>query len=138
MTRKISAGPATPVAVVSGSCVSSIRQFSIPLGATGSLVTPVDMEYNYTYLWVQCEDADGVPPSATMSAQVDFDGSGNMVNLYERDDPGTLWSKSVPASGSFGFLLLQALGCRRIRFILSDVATAIVNIKVYGIGQISQ
>lgn len=113
--------------------VSEEKTFVIASGVSGAAVAAVDLGANYTVLAVTCEDAGGIDAASTMSAQVDWDESGNLVALYEQNDPATLWSKSVPDTGTFGFVLTHAIGVRRLRFVLSKVSTADVTIKVRGL-----
>lgn len=115
---------------------SDAATFTIPSGATGSAVAAVDLERNYMYLMVKCEDASNIAAATNLTAQVGYDDADALVDLYERDDPSTAWSKgSLPTSGSFGFALVHAVGAQRLRLVLSNAASGgDVVFTVYGIG----
>lgn len=110
--------------------------FTIPTGQTGANVDPIVLPANSRVIGVHCINADGVAAATTMTAQIAFDNEDStaMVDLYEQDDPATQWSQgAIPATGSFAFILTHAFRARQIRFILSNVATANVILKIYGL-----
>jgi hypothetical protein len=112
------------------------RDFVIPNGADGSAVDPIVLDANCRVLGIAIFDCAGVQAGTNLTAQVAFDNeaSTTMCDLYEQDDPGTQWSPgAIPATGSCIFILTHTFRARRIRFILSQVSTAEVRIKVYGL-----
>lgn len=115
---------------------SDRKTFTIPSGATGSGVFRVDFDRPYAYFVIRIEDCGGFATNTTLSAQVANDDSPaqTMCDLYENNDPSTLWSKSVPVTdgSTCQFLLTHAFGSRYIKFIASLNTTADVNIYVYG------
>ena len=110
--------------------------FSIPNGATGANVAPVDFGRNYAYAVIKCTDAQYIQATTTLGAQVGYDADDALVDLYERDTPGTKWAGNLPTSGTFGFMLLHAFGVQRIRLVLSKAASGgAVPFEVYGIAE---
>ena len=108
--------------------------FTIGSGVTGSVVTPVSFKAPYKAVLVECTNADGIDASTDLTAQVGYNEGGTMVDLYEQDDPGTIWTAStIPATGTFGFILTHAFGVWRVRFILSKVSTADVVLTIRGL-----
>lgn len=105
--------------------------FTIPNGETGANVDPVNLLRNYAFLVVVCEDAGGVA-SGTLGAQVAYDDSGAMCDLYQQDGAAIWASGTLPTSGSFAFVLVHAFGAQRIRFVLSAAADDDLVLKVYG------
>jgi hypothetical protein len=124
--------PANPLPVTPFSSSSAGETFTIPSGADGSAVTPVDLGQNYRLLGIYCADADGIPSGATLAAEVGLTAADSMADLYEQDDPSTVWGPSVPDTGTFFFILTHAFGARRIRLVLSGNATADVTFTIYG------
>lgn len=112
--------------------VSEVKEFVIPSGADGSEVAAIDLERMYAYIRVYCTDADGIDTSITIAAKHAFAAADTLVDVCNQDDPGTPWSKDVPATGSFSFNFVAAYGSRRLQFILSGNTTADVTIKVIG------
>lgn len=105
--------------------------FTIPSGATGSAVTPINLLRNYAFLVVTCEDATGVA-SGTLGAQVSYDASGTMCALYQQDMAAIWASMTLPTSGTFAFVLSHAFGAQRLRFVASASTDADLVLKVYG------
>lgn len=111
--------------------------FSIPDGATGANVAPVDLGRNYAYVVIKCTDAQRIQATTTLGAQVGYDADDALVDLYEQNNPGTKWaSGNLPTSGTFGCLLVHAFGAQRVRLVLSKAASGgAVPFEVYGIAE---
>lgn len=103
---------------------SAQQTFTIPNGANGSAVTPVDLGAPYKIIVVRCEDAQYIPGATNMSADAGYAAADNMCTLYEENDPSTAWSKgALPTTGDFCFALTHSFGARRLRLILSNNST---------------
>lgn len=114
--------------------------FTIPNGADGSLVDPIDLGACYQVITITCEDGTGVVALSTAGAWVDRSAAGTLCELCEENDPGTPWAGTMPtgAGESADFVLTHAYGIRRIRFILSLAAAgADVVLIVKGHGRIA-
>lgn len=113
---------------------SDVQTFTIPASADGSAVAEVDLGRNYAFIVVKCEDCSNIPATTTLSAEVGYDDGDTLVDLYEQDDPGTLWeSGNLPTSGTLGFLLNHAAGAQRLRLKLSNNASGgSVVFSIYG------
>ena len=107
---------------------------TITVGLTGSGSPEVDLGANFMVLGVICENCQFIPQSTALSAQIAFDPNGALCNLYEQDDPGTIWSQGdLPTTGTLAFILTHAFGARKIRFVLSNAATGgSVVLKIFG------
>ncbi len=111
---------------------SDRQTFTIPSGADGSAVAVVDLERNYSFVALSCDDASGIPASTTLSARVADDDSGALNPLFTQDGSGAWQSGVLPTSGGFRFWVGHAFGVQRLRLILSANATAEVTLHVYG------
>ncbi len=110
------------------------EDFVIGTGVTGSAVAAVDLDAPYKAILIECADATGVDAATDLTAQVGYDKGGTLVDLYEQDDPGTIWTATtIPATGTFGFVLTHAFGVWRVRLILSKVSTAPVTLTIRGL-----
>lgn len=112
---------------------SAVQVFTIPTGSTGMGVTPADLGGQYELVRVFSSMATYFPANTYMMAYVGHDSTYAMSYLYEKDDPGTLWSGGpLPTSGSFDFLLAHAMGCRRVQIVLSQAATGPLPVYIKG------
>lgn len=113
---------------------SDVQTFTIPASADGSGVDAIDLERNYAFIVVKCEDCSNIPSSTSLSFEVGYDNSDTLCDLYEQDDPSTIYSKGdLPTSGTLAFLLNHAAGAQRLRPVLSNNASGgSVVFKVYG------
>lgn len=112
--------------------VSDPVSFTIPSGATGSVVAAADLGRNYKLIIIECADCGGIAASTSLSAQVGMVSS--VYDLYEQDAPGTLWSQGdLPETGTLHFVLTHAVGARMIRLILSNNTTAAVTFIITGL-----
>lgn len=113
---------------------SDRARYIIPSGQTGSSVFRVDLGRPYAYHVVRIENCTGFATGATISCQTANDDSPAqaMCDLYELNDPSTLWSKSVPVTGTCTFVLTHTFGARYLKFISSLATDANVNIDIYG------
>lgn len=110
---------------------SNAATFTIPSGATGAAVAPVDLGRNYTFLLLRCEDCVGIPASTKLSVQVGEDSADTLCTLGA--DDGSAWqSANLPTSGSIRFWVAPAAFAQRLRLVLSQNATANVVWTVYG------
>lgn len=109
---------------------------TIPNGASGSLLTPLDFGNNWEAFQIVCENCDNIPSTTTLSVQMDLSGNGTMVDVYVTDTPATKFvTGNLPTTAiTLAFLLTHAKGARRIRLILSNNATGEVIFKVYPLG----
>jgi len=97
---------------------------TIAEGTDGTGNEPIDLGANFKVLGVVCEDCSNIPQSTDMNAQIAFDVNGALCDLYEQDDPSTLWDKGdLPTSGSLAFILTHSFGVRKIRFTLENAAS---------------
>lgn len=112
--------------------VSEEKEFVIPNGADGSGVAAIDLGRMYAYVRVYCTDAGGIDASTTVTAKQGFAATDTLVDVCDQDDPGTPWSKDVPATGTFSFNFVAAYGSRRLHLTLSKNTTAEVTVKVVG------
>lgn len=109
---------------------SNAATFTIPSGASGSAVAPVNLGRNYTFLLLRCEDCAGIPASTKLALQVGEDASDTLCTLGE---DGAAWaSENLPTSGSIRFWVAPAAFAQRVRLVLSQNATANVVWTVYG------
>ena len=114
---------------------SDRKRFTITTGHNGTDVFRLDLGRPYAYLVIRIEDCSGFSSSASLSARVANDDSPAqaMCDLYELNDPNTIWSKSVPVTAvTCSFVLTHAFGARYIQFITSNNCEGTVNIDVYG------
>jgi hypothetical protein len=109
------------------------KTLTISDGETASNV--VDFHHNYKVFGVACRNAVGIPNAAILSARVDW-GCGELVTLYQQDDPETIWGPAPPGDNeSFGFILTHAFGARRLQFYLDVAVTEDVSFDVIGLDQ---
>jgi hypothetical protein len=111
---------------------SDRQPFTIPNGADGSAVAAVDLERNYSFVAISCDDASGIPSGAVLSAEAADDDSGALNPLYMQDGSGEWQSGALPTSGGFRFWLGHVFGVQRLRLILSANTTDEVTLYVYG------
>lgn len=111
---------------------SDRQTFTIPNGANGSAVAAVDLERNYSFVIVSCDDAAGIPAATTLSAQAADDDSGALNPLYMQDASAVWQSGTLPTSGGLRFWLSHGFGLQRLRLILSSNTTADVTFYIYG------
>jgi len=111
---------------------SDRKTFTIPSGVTGSGVFRVDFDRPYAWFMIRIEDCGGFVTSTTIKCQTANDDSPaqTLTDLYEINDPGTLWSKTVPVANgdTCSFVLTHAIGARYMKFVTSLNTTADVNI----------
>src|SRR5688572_14634394 len=103
---------------------SDVFTFTIPSGADGSGVAALDFGRGYAAFIVKCEDCTGLADAATLRAKAGYDTADTLCDLYEVNDPGLMWSKDTPTSGTLAFLFTHAFGAQRLQFIASAVTTA--------------
>lgn len=110
------------------------QTFSIANGANGSAVAAVDLGRNYACIVVECVDADGIAAATTMRAEVGYDDNAQLYRLQKANMEGEWVSGTLPDTAvAFSFVLTHAFMAQKIRLILSNVTTAIVNFKIYGV-----
>lgn len=108
--------------------------FTIGAAATGAAVDPLDLGRRYAFLLVRVADAQYIQAATTMTAQVGAESDDTMIALYRAGASGAWQSGTLPTSGGFQFLLADAFGVRRIRFVLSQNSGAgSVAFRVYGL-----
>jgi len=114
---------------------SDAKTVTIPTGNNGGNLGVLDLERNYVYIIIKCADLAGIPASTALTLTVAYDRDDALCTLYERDDPETQWSKTLPTSGSMAFALVHALAVQRLKIGLSKDTTAPVTFTVYGVAQ---
>ncbi len=114
---------------------SDAKSVTIPTGNNGGNLEALNLGRNYAYLVIKCSNLTGIQASTSLTAQVAYDDSDALCTLYERDDPATQWSKTLPTSGSAAFCLVHALGAQKIKLGLSKNTTAAVTFTVYGFAE---
>jgi hypothetical protein len=131
----VDTGKHAPVVADGGYLAGQEVTFTIPNNANGSAVALADLGKPYTFILVRCEDTDGIDTSVTMTATVKYAGTDTAVDLWEQNGVQKWTSGVLPAtaSGTFGFVLIHALGFRHIGFTLSKVTTAPVVFKLRGL-----
>lgn len=93
----------------------------------------IDLKANYAWIRVCCDDCSGVQASTVLTALVANDAASQLNTLWQQNGSAAWESGNLPTSGGFDFMLAQANGIRRIRFILSNAASqADVILYVYG------
>lgn len=108
--------------------------YTIAENTDGTGNTTLNLGANYKVIGIQCEDCSNIPAQTNMSAQVAFDANSAIHDLYEQDDPATEWSQgALPTTGTLAFILTHAFGTRKIRLILSNMASGgDVVFKIFG------
>ena len=116
---------------------SGVKTFTIAAAADGSAVAAVDLGSNYKIVTVKCEDCQYIQATTNISAQVGYTPGDTLCNLYDQDDPSTVWSKgALPTSGTLAFVLTHATDAHRLRLVLSKAASGgSVVFKVQGYDQ---
>lgn len=92
----------------------------------------VDLQRPYAFIVICCEDAAGIAANTTMTCKVSPDDGVALMDVYEQNDPDTLWSKAIPATGTFYFMLTHAFGAKFVQPILDIATTAEVTMLIYG------
>jgi len=103
---------------------------TLPIGDLATEVLDFGQK-QWKVISVQCGNATPIQAATTMYADVDW-GSGDLVNLYEQDDPSTQWSSTIPAAGKFGFIMTHAFGIKRLRLRVDKGPAADVIFKIVG------
>ncbi len=111
---------------------SDRQTFTIPSSADGSAVAAVDLDRNYGFIVITCDDASNIAADTTLSAQVAEDDSGALNPLYMQDGNAAWNSGVLPTNGGFRFWLSHAFGVQRLRLVLSNNTSGAVTLYVYG------
>ena len=111
---------------------SDRQTFTIPNGADGSAVAAVDLERNYSFIVISCDDASNIAADTTLAAVVAEDDDGALNPLYMQDGSAAWASGVLPTSGGFRFWLSHAFGAQRLRLILNNTTSGEVVLYVYG------
>lgn len=107
-------------------------EFAIAAGQV-TRVDAVNLRANYAWIRVCCDDCSGVQANTVLTAQVANDGASALNALWQQNGSAAWQSGNLPTSGGFDFMLAQANGIQRIRFILSNAASqSDVILYVYG------
>ena len=113
---------------------SNAKTYTIPNGAASG--GEINLGRNYVYVFIQCADMSGVQDATLMSAKYGFEEGLALVDLYERDTPGTKWtSTALPVTGTMGFCLVHAMGAQYLQFVLSKTVTKNTTFQIYGFGE---
>lgn len=116
---------------------SDAQLFTIPSGATGAAVTPLDFGRGYAMYVVKVVSTANIQAATGLSLKVSYAAGDAEVDLFNSDDPTTKWSKSPLPTGanSLGFVLTTAFGAQKLRFILSQNSGGggSVIFEVYGV-----
>ena len=114
--------------------LSGEKTFTIANAADGSLVTPVDLGTPFKVIGIVCEDCSNIAAASNLADQVAMDGGSTYSDLYEENDPSTIWSKgTLPVTGTLAFVLTHAFGARQIRLILSNNTDGEVVFSIFGL-----
>lgn len=109
------------------------EHFLIADGETDSNV--IDFGHNYKVFGITCKQADGIQTGSKLMARVDW-GCGDLVTLYQQDDPNTIWEPEPPGGNeSFGFILTHAFGAKRLQLYLDTATEDDVVLKVIPLDQ---
>ena len=92
----------------------------------------IDLERPFAFIVVYCDDATNIAANTTMTMQVSPEHGINLCDVYEQNDPNTQWSKAIPASGTFCFLLTHAFGARFVKPILNTATDGDVTFTIFG------
>ena len=111
---------------------SDRQTFTIPSSADGSAVAAVDLERNYSFIVITCDDSSNIAADSTLAAEVAEDDSGALNPLYLQDGSAVWASGILPTSGGFRFWVSHAFGVQRLRLILSNNTSGAVTFYVYG------
>ena len=107
--------------------------------ANGQTVSDIaDLERSYAFIAIASADLAGVDTNATMTAQIGLQESTALFDLYEVNDPTTIWSKDPPLTGTMYFILSHAMGARFIQLTLDVITTADVTFDIFGIDQATE
>jgi len=109
---------------------SNLRTATIASGGTGS--NAIDFGRGHAVYVVKIEDCAGFTDAATLRALVGFEEGVALADLYEANDPATIWSKDTPTSGTCAFVLTHAFGAQFLQFVASAAASQAISIKVWG------
>jgi hypothetical protein len=113
-------------------------EFTIPSGTKGDAVNPVSLgRHAENGVLITCDDAAGIANGSSMNLQIAIppDNDRTMLDLYDQDDPGTLWAgASIPDTGTMACHVPSARNAFWVRIILSINTTADVTFKVYPLG----
>lgn len=87
----------------------------------------------YAYFVIICENANGISLATNMTLAVQYPGVPVECNLYDMNDPSTIWSKGALATaGTWAFLLHIGAFANHLRIKFSKAPTADVPFKVIG------
>jgi len=105
--------------------------------ANGQTISDIaDLERPYAFIGIASADLTGVN-AANMTARVGIQDNTALFDLYEANDPATVWSVAPPdgANATMYFILSHAMGARFIELTLSAITTAAVTFDIFGIDQ---
>lgn len=104
--------------------LSAWQTFTIGNGADGSAVAPADLGANYKAIIIRCADCQYIPATTTMGLELSEDAADTMCDMYEANDPGTIWvSDNLPTTGTLRVVITHAFMARRVRIVLSGNST---------------
>ena len=105
-----------------------IAQFTVDSGVTGSAVTPVDVRAPHALWRVRIDDCTGIAGGTRLRFQAGWDVSDTMCDVWRTDGNGIFETAHLPTSGSFGMLVPELSGVRRVRAIFTNNTTGAVTL----------
>lgn len=110
---------------------SAVQSYTLTTGQTST--ERVDLGRPYAFILITCENMAGINSACALRLNVSPDENIPMLNMYEQNEPATLWSKgSLPVSGTWSCFIPHAFGQRFIQPVLTVAADATITFKVWG------
>lgn len=110
---------------------SEPKSYTLTTGQTST--ERIDLGRPYGFILITCENMAGINTSCALRLNVSYDDNIPMLNLYEQNEPATLWSKgSLPVTGTWACLITHAFGARFVQPVLTVAADATITFKVWG------
>jgi hypothetical protein len=92
----------------------------------------VDFGRPYSFYVIRCEDCANIPDNTLLSLKVAVELGQTVIDLYEINDPSTIWSKGVPTTGTCQFMINHAFGSQILKLTLSNAVVGNVTFMIYG------
>lgn len=110
---------------------SEPKSYTLTTGQTST--ERIDLGRPYAFILITCENMGGINTGCALRLNVSPDEGIPMLNMYEQNEPATLWSKgSLPTSGTWSCLITHAFGARFVQPVLTVAADATITFKVWG------
>lgn len=106
---------------------------SYTLISTQTSTERVDLGRPYAFILLTCENMGGINTACSLRLNVSPDEGIPMLNLYEQNEPATLWSKgALPTTGTWYCFVPHAFGARYVQPVLTVAADATIVFKIWG------